>query len=86
MIDLLARAATDHTGLTVAVSYSPYNSDHVPFIDVGIPAVLTIEAADEANTAVHTEDDTLATVDPELALEILRMNVAFVAESVGWKP
>jgi hypothetical protein len=86
VINALARAAADHTGLTVAVSYSPYNSDHVPFIEVGIPAVLTIEASDEANTAVHTENDTLAIVDPELALEILRMNVAFVAESVGREP
>lgn len=83
VIDALAAAAADHTGLAVTKSYSPYNSDHVPFIDAGIPAVLTIEAGDETNTAVHTEHDRLETIDHELALDILRMNLAFVASTAG---
>jgi Zn-dependent M28 family amino/carboxypeptidase len=65
------------------VSSSPANSDHVPFIDVGIPAVLTIEGADGTNRRIHTELDTLPPLDLDLALEILRMNTAFVAETLG---
>ena len=53
----------------------------MPFLDGGIPAVLTIEGADSANSAVHSDRDVLDTVDPELALEILRMNLAAL---VGW--
>jgi Zn-dependent M28 family amino/carboxypeptidase len=83
VIDALARAAATYTGLAVSTSTSPANSDHVPFIDVGIPAVLTIEGADGTNARVHTERDTLDTLDPELAMEILRMNVAFVAETLA---
>jgi hypothetical protein len=83
VMDALARAAGAHTSLRVSTSFSPANSDHVPFIRAGIPAVLTIEGEDGANTAVHTEDDVLGSVDPGLALSILRMNVAFVAETVG---
>ncbi|MGY1617396.1 M20/M25/M40 family metallo-hydrolase [Geodermatophilus sp. SYSU D00691] len=83
VIDALAAAAAEHTGLAVTKSFSPFNSDHVSFIDAGIPAVLTIEAGDEVNTAVHTEGDRVETIDHELALEILRMNLAFVVATTG---
>jgi Zn-dependent M28 family amino/carboxypeptidase len=83
MIDALARAAATHTDLAVTTSLHPFNSDHVPFIDAGIPAVLTIEADDGANTRPHTATDTVARVDPDLAMEILRMNLAYLAEALG---
>ena len=44
VIDALTEAAHDHTSLRVLTSLSPFASDHVPFIDAGLPAVLTIEA------------------------------------------
>ena len=80
LIDGLAAAAEQQTALAVQTSLNPFNSDHVPFLDQGIPAVLTIEGADGANDRVHTERDRLEFLDPALALEILRMNVAFVAQ------
>jgi Zn-dependent M28 family amino/carboxypeptidase len=83
VIDGLARAAATYTGLAVSTSLHPFNSDHVPFIDVGIPAVLTIEADDSSNTRPHTADDTVEKVDVELAIEILRMNLAYLAEALG---
>ena len=83
VIDALARAAATYTDLVVTTSLHPFNSDHVPFIDAGIPAVLTIEADDSANTRPHTAADTVAAVDPDLALAILRMNLAYLAEALG---
>ena len=83
VIDRLADAAHTYTGLTVQTSLNPFNSDHVPFIDAGIPAVLTIEGADGANDHIHSADDTMQFVDIDLAVEILRMNVAFVIATVG---
>ena len=83
MIDGLASAAAAYTGLEVQVSLSPYASDHVPFLDAGLPAVLTIEGADGANTAVHTAGDTVDRVDVDLAAEIVRMNVAYFASLAG---
>ncbi len=80
VIDALARAAATYTGLAVSTSLHPFNSDHVPFIDAGIPAVLTIEADDSANTRPHTANDTVDKVDPDLAVEILRMNLAYLVE------
>ncbi|HSK53725.1 MAG TPA: M28 family metallopeptidase [Jiangellales bacterium] len=83
LVDRLAAAAAAWTGLTVETSLAPFASDHVPFIDAGVPAVLTIEGNDRANTDVHTARDTLATLDHGLALEILRMDVAVLAELLG---
>jgi Zn-dependent M28 family amino/carboxypeptidase len=82
LIDDLAAMAETYTTLTVETSLAPAASDHVPFINQGIPAVLTIEGADQANSAVHSRDDTLDRVNLDLALDILRMNVAFVARAV----
>ncbi|WP_370947143.1 M28 family peptidase [Amycolatopsis sp. cg5] len=79
VIDGLAEAAATYTSLAVQTSLHPFNSDHVPFIDEGMPAVLTIEGADGANTHVHSARDTLEFIDYGLAVEILRMNVAYVA-------
>lgn len=82
-LEELAAAAQAHTGLTVQTSLMPFNSDHVPFLDAGIPAVLTIEGADGANDRIHTAADTLEHVDHDLALEILRMNVAYLVQALG---
>jgi Peptidase family M28 len=83
VIDGLSDAAATYTQLTVETSLNPFASDHVPFIDAGVPAVLTIEGADSANDTVHSEADALGKIDYDLLLEILRMNVAFVAGAIG---
>jgi len=83
VIDALAEAAEEFTSLVVQTSLNPFNSDHVPFIQAGIPAVLTIEGADGANANVHSAADTLDTIDDDLPLEILRMNIGFTAELLG---
>lgn len=81
VIDGLQAAATTYTQLDVQTSLNPYASDHVPFIQNGIPAVLTIEGGDGANDNIHSSSDTIDRINYDLALEILRMNVAFVAIS-----
>ncbi|TWD82790.1 peptidase M28-like protein [Kribbella amoyensis] len=80
MSDLAAAAAT-YTSLKVETSLNPFASDHVPFINAGLPALLTIEGADSANGHIHSADDKLTFLDWALAAEILRMNVAALA---GW--
>jgi hypothetical protein len=79
VIDGLNEAAATYTQLTVQTSLQSANSDHVPFIRAGLPAVLTIEGADHTNGTVHSNEDTIDRIDYDLALEILRMNVAFIA-------
>jgi Zn-dependent M28 family amino/carboxypeptidase len=83
VIDKLSDAAQTYTSLTVQTSLNPFASDHVPFINATVPAVLTIEGADNANKNIHSEKDTIDTIDYELALEILRMNIGCIAAEVG---
>lgn len=77
----LAAAAATYTGLKVETSLNPFASDHVPFINAGVPAVLAIEGADSANGHIHSANDKLEFLDWALAAEILRMNAAALA---GW--
>jgi hypothetical protein len=83
LIDELAAAAATYTHLKVQTSLHPFNSDHVSFLNAGIPAVLTIEGTDDANHNIHSDKDTLATINFDLALEILRMNLATAAKLLG---
>lgn len=79
----LADAAHDYTSLAVQTSLNPFASDHVPFINAGLPCLLTIEGADTANHDIHTANDTLDTIDFGLAAEILKMNIAVMARRLG---
>ena len=55
----------------------------MPFIEGGVPAVLTIEGADNTNSTVHSAADTLDHINYDFLLDILRMNIAFVATRLG---
>jgi Zn-dependent M28 family amino/carboxypeptidase len=79
LISGLTQAAKEYTNLKVNTSFKPADSDHVPFIQAGIPAVLTIEGGWDKNDRIHTAKDTLGTVNAKQANEILRMNLAYIA-------
>lgn len=83
VIDGMKQSAATYTHLAVETSLNPFASDHVPFITAGIPAVLTIEGADSTNTRVHSSQDVIQTINYDFALEILGMNVGFVANEIG---
>ena len=83
VIEGLAVQAATYTDLAVQTSFNPFASDHLPFIEAGLPGVLTIEGADHANDRIHTAADTLDRIDFSLAHQILRMNTAYVASLAG---
>jgi len=80
VIDALARLGMRHTSLVIPTSLHPFDSDHVSFLYQGLPAVLTIEGGPTGPTFECTARGTPESCDVDLALEILRMNVAFVAQ------
>lgn len=80
LIDQLASAAVTYTVLETQISLKPFASDHVPFIDKGIPAVLTIEGADGAYEHEHTARDVTSRLDFELHRQITMMDVAWLAD------
>src|SRR5262249_2682521 len=83
MMDALEAAAGTYTGLAVERSLHPFNSDHVSFIECGVPGVLAIEGADSSNNRVHSARDTPDHVDLHPALETFRINGGFIAEGIG---
>ncbi|WP_414835588.1 M28 family metallopeptidase [Bacillus sp. Ba 3] len=82
LINGLKNAASLYTDLDVKVSLNPFDSDHVSFLNKGIPTVLTIEGEDSLNPNDHTANDTLEHIHYPLALDILRMNIAYIASQV----
>ena len=71
----LSHFAADYTSLDVAISFNPYASDHIPFIEKGYPALLTIEGSDSSNKDIHTEYDKLNLINYGLMSEILLANL-----------
>ena len=86
LINELATAAADYTSLAVQTSLNPFASDHVPVINAGIAAVLTIEGADGTNHDVHTASDTHEKLNLSLAQEIVKANIAVLAQGLGLIP
>lgn len=83
LIDGLTEAGATYTNLKIQTSLNPFASDHVPFIEAGIPAVLTIEGSDSSNSNIHSENDKIDLIDFDLMREILRMNIAFLASIIS---
>jgi hypothetical protein len=85
MIEGLSRAAFTYSpNLTVTSSMLHQSSDHLPFIWAGRPAVLTVEGnGTKPNDNIHTANDTLNHINYDLMMAILRMNTAFIAESIA---
>ncbi|MEY4631782.1 MAG: hypothetical protein RIQ81_1902 [Pseudomonadota bacterium] len=76
---LFADAAARVTTLQVSTSYNPFGSDHMSFLDEGIPAILSIDKDWDDYGHYHRTTDTPDRLTPELAGEILKMNAAVAA-------
>ncbi len=85
LIEQLSVAFATYTNLEIETSVVPFASDHVPFINAEIPAVLTIEGADSANANAHTINDTAEKINVDFAMEILKGNLAFVVQALTQK-
>lgn len=83
LLDIYADAAAQYTTLSIATSLFAFGSDHVPFLDAGLPALLTIENDWDSYPAYHQSDDVAANVDLDMGTQILRMNVAALAAIMG---
>ena len=84
VINALLEAAATYTKFSsIQTSLLPQNSDHVSFIDERMPAVLTTEGVEGTNPNIHSPHDTINTINYHFALEILRMNVGYIAKEIG---
>ncbi|HOC44922.1 MAG TPA: M28 family peptidase [Thermoanaerobaculales bacterium] len=83
LIDLLADAAADYTALRIETSLWAFGSDHVPYLDQGIAASLTIENDWYDYPYYHTTDDLPHHLSITMGEEVLKMDVAALAVLAG---
>jgi hypothetical protein len=86
LIDAFATAAAQYTTLRIVTSLNPFGSDHVPYLDRGMPALLTIENDWNSYPSYHRTTDVASNVSIEMGAQVLRMNVGALAQMIGQPP
>jgi hypothetical protein len=86
LIDAYAAAAAQYTTLRIVTSLNPFGSDHVPYINRGMPSLLTIENDWNSYPHYHRTTDTIANISIDMGAQILRMNVGALAQMIGDPP
>lgn len=74
-----AELAATYTSLRSKITLGAWGSDHVPFLDKRVPAILTIENWDTKTPCYHLACDKPDTINYEYAGEITKLNIAAVA-------
>jgi len=82
-LNLFADAAALYTSLSIYIDLWAGGSDHVPYLDAGVPAVLTIENEWYAYPWYHSTNDLPQYLTVAMGEEIIKMNVAVMADLVG---
>jgi hypothetical protein len=75
----VAALARVYTRMTPHIAMPAWGSDHVPFLEAGIPAYLSIQHWDNRNPCYHRPCDTMQGLDWDFAADIARLNLAVIA-------
>lgn len=86
LIDAFSDAATAYTTLRIESTLFAWGSDHVPYLDRNMPALLTIENDWSEYSDYHSTGDLPSNITLAMGREILKMNVAALAEMAGGDP
>lgn len=81
MVDHLRALGHLYTTAPISHTFHYWGSDHVPFIDAEIPAVLLIENDYGDYPAYHKTTDTIDKINPAQAMEVLKL---LTAQLVDW--
>jgi hypothetical protein len=73
-----AQLAADYTTLKSKITLGAWGSDHVPFLQKGVPTLLTIEDWNTKTPCYHQECDKPETINYDYAREITKLNLAAV--------
>ncbi len=85
LLDPWIEAAQAYTTLRIVTSTNPFGSDHVPYINAGMPSLLTIENEYETYPGYHRSTDTIEKVTEVMAIETVKMNLAAIANMSGYR-
>lgn len=81
LAEKFADLAHRYTSLRAKITLGAWGSDHVPFLELGVPAILTIENWDTKTPCYHQACDKPDTLNYDYAAEITKLNVAAVADA-----
>ncbi len=82
-LDALEAAAAAFTTLRTVTSLFAFGSDHVPYLNRNLPALLTIENDWDSYPSYHRTSDTADNITQAMGEQILRMNAAVLADETG---
>ncbi len=82
----VAALARVYTGMTPHIAMPAWGSDHVPFLEAGIPTYLSIEHWENHNPCYHRPCDTMQGLDWDFAADIARLNLAVIAGKARLTP
>lgn len=83
LLDQLAPLAARHTRLEAEFAVATCCSDHVPYLDRSIPAVLLIENDWNAYPQYHTADDRAERLSEPMAREVVKLAAVGAASLAG---
>lgn len=78
LVDWVSEQVLLYTDLQPNKVLNAWGSDHVPFINAGVPALLTIEHWKTHTPCYHRACDTFETLNMNYAMQIARLNAATV--------
>ena len=87
LMTLMADAVDTYTTISRDFSYFSFGSDHVPFQDAGIPAILAIDLDWASYAPYHRTTDTYDKTTPALGTAIAKAGLATVAQlAIPYEP
>ncbi|HCC48198.1 MAG TPA: hypothetical protein DEQ38_08830 [Elusimicrobia bacterium] len=84
--DWVAGQAAVYTKLKPYIAMPAWGSDHVPFLEAGIPTYLSIEHWEDHNPCYHKACDKMDTLSWTYAADIVRLNLAVIAGKAKLTP
>lgn len=86
LIDAYSAAASSFTSLRIESTLFAWGSDHMPYLNRNIPALLVIENDWDQYPDYHSTGDLPSNITLAMGREILKMNVAALAEMTKVDP
>jgi len=77
-------SAATYTKLELLYSTYAFGSDHEPYLNRGMPGVLTIDGDWDSYPDYHRTTDTPSKCNQELGFQIVQMGVATIAKHLGY--
>ena len=82
----VAAQAAVYTRLKPNITMPAWGSDHVPFLEAGVPTYLSIESWADHNPCYHRTCDKMDSLSWDYAADIVRLNLAVIAGKAGLTP